>query len=114
LRLGAGSLGRKLLDRYLERHRLRPASTIDVPSVSLLLAYATGGVGIGLVPALPLGDAEVHGAVLELADVPPVSVQLVTRAGRPVVPAVERFIERLLGEAEKRRGELEARRGRKR
>lgn len=114
LRLGAGSLGRKLLDRYVEQHRLRPTSTIDVPSVSLLLAYATGGVGIGLVPALPLGDAEAHGAELELADVPALPVQLVTRAGRPVVPAVERFIERLLAEAEKRRSELDQRRPRKR
>jgi DNA-binding transcriptional LysR family regulator len=114
LRLAAESRGRALLDQYLADERIRPVSTIDVPSVSLLLAYATGGVGIGLAPALPVGDAETHGAVLELADVPSISVQLVTRAGRPVVPAVERFIERLLAEAEKRRGELEARRGRKR
>ena len=30
-------------------------STIDVPSVSLLLSYVSGGLGIGLVPALALG-----------------------------------------------------------
>jgi hypothetical protein len=32
-------------------------STIDVPSVSLLLSYVSGGLGIGLVPALALAEA---------------------------------------------------------
>ncbi len=114
LRLAAGSHGRKLLDRYLEEHRIRPASTIDVPSVSLLLAYASGGVGVGLAPALPFTEGELQGAELELAQLPRLPVQLVMRAGRPVVPAVEHFIERLLARAEKLRSELDARPARKR
>jgi DNA-binding transcriptional LysR family regulator len=114
LRLAPGSLGRRLLDGYLEKHRLRPASTIDVPSVSLLLAYAEGGVGIGLVPALPLGDSALGTVVLELAAVPSVPVRLMMRAGRPPVPAVDRFIERLVLEAEHQRSRLETRRRRSR
>src|SRR5439155_1391933 len=35
LRLAAESRGRALLDDYLAEHRIRPVSTIDVPSVSL-------------------------------------------------------------------------------
>lgn len=114
LRLAAGSLGRKLLDQYLEQRGLRPASTIDVPSVSLLLAYATGGVGIGLIPFLPLDERELEGALLEPADVPSLPVQLVMRSGRRAVPAVDQFIERLLKEAAKQRPRLEGKRGRKR
>jgi DNA-binding transcriptional LysR family regulator len=114
LRLAAGSHGRKLLDRYLEERRIRPASIIDVPSVSLLLAYASGGVGVGLVPALPFADGDLEGTQLELADIPRLPVQLVMRAGRPVVPAVQHFIERLLAEAGKQRAQLDARAARKR
>jgi DNA-binding transcriptional LysR family regulator len=114
LRLAAGSHGRKLLDRYLEERRIRPASIIDVPSVSLLLAYASGGVGVGLVPALPFAEGDLEGTQLELADIPRLPVQLVMRAGRPVVPAVQHFIERLLAEAAKQRAQLEARAARKR
>ena len=33
LRLAAGSQGRRLLDSFLEEHRIRPPSTIDVQSV---------------------------------------------------------------------------------
>ncbi|HEY3592536.1 MAG TPA: LysR family transcriptional regulator, partial [Polyangiaceae bacterium] len=54
LRLAAGSQGRRLLDAFLEQRRVRPLSTIDVPSVSLLLSYASAGLGVGLVPALAL------------------------------------------------------------
>jgi DNA-binding transcriptional LysR family regulator len=114
LRLAPGSLGRRLLDDYLEQHHLRPASTIDVPSVSLLLAYAEGGVGVGLVPALPLQDRDLGAVVLEAALVPSVPVRLMMRAGRPLVPAVERFIERLILEAEHQRTRLETRRRRPR
>src|SRR6266566_2578739 len=52
LRLAAESRGRALLDQYFSDERIRPVSTIDVPSVSLLLSYVSGGLGIGLVPAL--------------------------------------------------------------
>lgn len=114
LRLAAGSHGRKLLDRYLEEHRIRPASTIDVPSVSLLLTYASGGVGVGLAPALPFIEGELHGAELEPAQLPRLPVQLVMRAGRPMVPAVQHFIERLLARAEALRTQLESRPARKR
>jgi DNA-binding transcriptional LysR family regulator len=114
LRLGAGSIGRKLLDAFVEQRQLRPASTIDVSSVSLLLAYATGGVGVGLAPALPLDRQETAGAVLELAEVPTVPVQLVMRGGRRTVPAVERFIERLLRESDRQRERLKTMNGRRR
>ena len=57
LRLAAESRGRALLDQYLADARIRPVSTIDVPSVSLLLSYVSGGLGIGLVPALALSEA---------------------------------------------------------
>src|SRR5256885_12212543 len=52
LRLAAGSQGRRLLDAFLEEQRITPLSTIDVTSVSLMLAYASGGLGVGLAPAL--------------------------------------------------------------
>jgi DNA-binding transcriptional LysR family regulator len=107
LRLAPGSLGRRLLDRYLEEHAIRPESIIDVPSVSLVLAYAAGGVGIGLVPALALEPALTRSLAIERADVPPLPVALVTRAARPMVPAVERFTERLLLESARRKKELE-------
>jgi len=113
LRLAPGSIGRKLSDQLLEQHGLRPASTIDVPSVSLLLAYATGGVGIGLVPGLPIERADLERAQLEPTDLPKLPVQLLTRAGRRPVPAVDRFIERLAREAARqsaRLSGLEARR----
>ncbi|HEV8245333.1 MAG TPA: LysR family transcriptional regulator [Polyangiaceae bacterium] len=106
LRLGVGSVGRKLLDDYLERHRIHPASTIDVPSVSLLLAYASGGVGIGLAPALPLGGIEARRLAVERAPVSTLPVKLLTRAGRPEVPIIERFVARLVQEAERAQGVL--------
>ena len=114
LRLATGSLGRKLLDRYLEQRGIRPASTVDVPSVSLLLAYATGGVGIGLVPALSLDGQDAGALLVEASDLPRLPVQLVTRAGRPLVPVVERFTARLIQQAEQERARLEQTRPRKR
>jgi DNA-binding transcriptional LysR family regulator len=106
LRLGPGSVGRKLLDQYLERRKIRPVSTIDVPSVSLLLAYASGGVGIGLAPALPLASTEARGLVRERASLGTLPVKLLTRAGRPEVPIIARFEARLLEEAERNRALL--------
>jgi DNA-binding transcriptional LysR family regulator len=114
LRLGTGSLGRKLLDRYLEQRGIRPASTVDVPSVSLLLAYATGGVGIGLVPALSLDSNDLGALLVEPSELAPLPVQLVTRVGRPLVPVVERFTTRLLEQAEQERSRLESSRPKKR
>ena len=91
LRLGAESQGRRLLDDLLERHRLRPVSTIDVTSVSLMLAYITGGIGIGLVPALALRDVSPGRAVIEAADVPLTPVRLVSRPAARRHPAALRF-----------------------
>src|SRR4029077_4602581 len=44
-RRGGESQGGRLLEDYLLRERIQPVSTIDVPSVSLLLAYVSGGLG---------------------------------------------------------------------
>jgi DNA-binding transcriptional LysR family regulator len=95
LRLAPGSVGRGLLDAWLDRHGVRPRSTVDVPSVSLLLAYATGGVGVGLVPALSLDGSELSGIEVEPADVPSLPVKLVLREGRRRDRAVDHFVERL-------------------
>jgi DNA-binding transcriptional LysR family regulator len=100
LRLAPGSIGRRLLDEWLDRHGVRPRSTIDVPSVSLLLAYATGGVGVGLVPALSLDARELRGVEIERADVGALPVKLVMRAGRRSDPAVDHFVERLERQAD--------------
>ncbi len=99
LRLGSGSIGRALLDRYLAERRLRPTSTIDVPSVSLLLAYATGGVGIGLAPALACENLPAGKVVLERAEVPPHPVRLVTRRLWRGGAAADRFTRELVAEA---------------
>ena len=107
LRLAPGSVGRKLLERWLDQHGVRPRSTVDVPSVSLLLAYATGGVGIGLVPALPLEKGSLAGVELERADVDPLPVKLVVRAGPKPAPATLDFIERLEREGARQRARLE-------
>jgi DNA-binding transcriptional LysR family regulator len=107
LRLATGSVGRKLLERWLEQHGVRPRSTVDVPSVSLLLAYATGGVGIGLVPALPLEKSALSAVVLERAGVPALPVKLVLRSGPKPSPAAREFITRLEREAERQHARLE-------
>ena len=58
LRLAAGEPRARGCSTSISREeRIRPVSTIDVPSVSLLLSYVSGGLGIGLVPALALAEA---------------------------------------------------------
>jgi DNA-binding transcriptional LysR family regulator len=99
LRLAPGSQGRGLLDAYLDRERIRPVSTIDVPSVSLMLSYVSGGLGIGLAPALALGEAAAGRVVSEPARVPPLPVTLVSRAGARRAPATEPFAALLEVEA---------------
>ncbi len=99
LRLAPGSGGRRLLDHYLEERRLRPTSTIDVPSVSLLLSYATGGVGIGLVPALACEGVAGERVELETTTMPPHPVRLVTRTLWHGGVAAERFVTELVSEA---------------
>jgi len=96
LRLSAGSQGRRLLDAFLDGQRLRPVSTIDVPSASLLLSYASGGVGIGLAPALAVAEAPQARIQTEPAQIPPLPVKLVWRANYRRTPQVERFVQRVV------------------
>jgi DNA-binding transcriptional LysR family regulator len=96
LRLAAGSVGRRLLDSFLDDERIRPVSTIDVPSVSLLLSYASGGLGVGLAPALALRDVPRSLVVASRAAVPSFPVKLVHRSNYRPAPAAEKFVERLL------------------
>jgi DNA-binding transcriptional LysR family regulator len=97
LRLSAESRGRAVLDQYLADERIRPVSTIDVPSVSLLLSYVSGGLGIGLVPALALAEAPADRVVSERARVPALPVTLVWRAAARRPPALTRLAELLAG-----------------
>jgi DNA-binding transcriptional LysR family regulator len=98
LRLAAESQGRRLLDEYLERERVRPVSTIDVPSVSLMLSYVSGGLGIGLAPALALAEVSPGRVVVERAQVPTLPVKLVGRAGARRGPLPTRFAAELAAE----------------
>ena len=100
LRLGAGSQGRRLLEDYLAREHIQPVSTIDVPSVSLLLTYVSGGLGVGLAPALALaeGGSERRAYDWERAAVPTLTVTLVHRPGFRRSTAAERFATRLAAE----------------
>src|SRR5215813_4257592 len=91
LRLAAESRGRALLVQYFADERIRPVSTIDVPSVSLLLSYVSGGLGIGLVPALALAEASAGLVVREAARMPALPVTLVWRTAARRPPALTRF-----------------------
>ncbi len=91
LRLASESRGRALLDQYLADHRIRPVSTIDVPSVSLLLSYVSGGLGIGLVPALALAEAPPDRVVSAPARVPALPVTLIWRPAARRQPALGRL-----------------------
>jgi DNA-binding transcriptional LysR family regulator len=112
LRLSARSEGRRLLDAYLEGQTIRPLSTIDVPSVILMLSYVRAGLGIGLAPALAIGGLGQR-VVVERARIAPRAVKLLTRANwRPGVIA-GRLLQLLAGEAAtatQRRGESVRRR----
>jgi DNA-binding transcriptional LysR family regulator len=111
LRLAAESRGRALLDDYLADERIRPVSTIDVPSVSLLLSYVSGGLGIGLVPALALAEAPADRVASAPARVPVLPVSLVWRASARRPPALARLAT-LLAAAGARAGARLARRRR--
>jgi DNA-binding transcriptional LysR family regulator len=95
LRLAAESRGRALLDQYLAGERISPVSTIDVPSVSLLLSYVSGGVGIGLVPALALAEAPADRVVSAPARVPAQPVTLVWRPAARRQAALARLADLL-------------------
>ncbi len=99
LRLGAGSRGRRALDELLGRMRLRPVSTIDVRSVSLLLAYVRQGLGIGLVPDLALRKDDRARLAIEEADVPALDVRLVCRPTLKRTKPVALFLDGLAGAA---------------
>jgi len=71
-----------------------------VPSVSLLLTYVSGGLGVGLAPALALaeGGSERRAYDWERAAVPTLTVTLVHRPGFRRSTAAERFATRLAAE----------------
>jgi DNA-binding transcriptional LysR family regulator len=99
LRLGAGSQGRRVLDEYLGRLRLRPLSTIDVPSVSLILSYVRQGLGIGLVPGLALRTGRRDRLFVEAADIPAIDVRLTCRPALKRTKPIARFLDGLVDEA---------------
>ena len=99
LRLGAGSQGRRVLDEHLGRLRLRPLSTIDVPSVSLILSYVRQGLGIGLVPGLALRGGRREHLFVEPADVPAIDVRLTCRPTLKRTKPIARFLDALVEEA---------------
>jgi len=103
LRLGPGSQGRRLLDEVLGRLRVRPLSTIDVPSVSLMLSYARQGLGIGLVPELALGRGD-RRLTIERADLPAIDVRLTCRPTLKRTRPVARFLTGLTDEARRAGG----------
>jgi DNA-binding transcriptional LysR family regulator len=107
LRLMPGSYGRRVLDEYLGRTGVRPLSTIDLPSVSLMLSYASRGLGIGLVPGLALERVDRARVTLEPAAVPEVTVRLVPRAALERSVPVTRFLDRLQHEARRAGARLE-------
>jgi DNA-binding transcriptional LysR family regulator len=106
LRLTPGSLGRRLLDEYLGRTGVRPLSTIDLPSVSLMLSYAARGLGIGLVPALALERVDRARVAVERAALPDVSVRLILRAALERSLPVAQFLDRLALEARRAESRL--------
>jgi DNA-binding transcriptional LysR family regulator len=104
LRLGAESHGRRLLDDFLERAGVRPTSTIDVTSVSLMLSYIAGGLGVGLAPTLALHDVARTRIVVERAAIPPTPVKLVMRPSARRHPVSARFADALASEGRRYAG----------
>jgi DNA-binding transcriptional LysR family regulator len=101
LRLLPGSRGRRLLDEYLGRTGIRPASTIDLPNVSLMLSYTSRGLGIGLAPGLATLRLPRRQVVVERADVETLDVRLVLRPGLSRAEPVRRFLDRLVEEGKR-------------
>jgi DNA-binding transcriptional LysR family regulator len=107
LRLSAKSEGRKVLDAYLESRAIRPVSTIDVPSVILMLSYVRAGLGVGLAPALALEGLGSRVSI-ERARIAPRRVKLLTRANWRPGAIAEHLLQLLKTEAARRtpRGRL--------
>jgi DNA-binding transcriptional LysR family regulator len=84
---------------FLGRTGIRPASTIDMPSVSLMVSYASRGLGIGLAPALAVTGVDRRRVVVEKASVPDQDVRLLLRPGMQPADPVRRFLGRLAEEA---------------
>ena len=82
-----------------------------MPSVSLLLSYVSGGLGIGLVPALALAEAPADRVVSAPARVPALPVSLIWRPSARRQPALARLASLLAG-AGARAGARLARRSR--
>ena len=101
LRLAPGSEGRRIFDQYVDQHRIRVSSTIDVPSVSLMLSYASGGLGIGLVPKLAVDPDLARRVTVEPADVEELPTRLAYRKGYRLSPVAERFVARLQAEGKR-------------
>jgi DNA-binding transcriptional LysR family regulator len=101
LRLSAKSEGRRILDTYLEAQAIRPASTIDVPSVILMLSYVRAGLGLGLAPALALEGLGSRVAI-ERARIAPRAVKVLTRANWRPGEIAGRLLHLLAGEAARR------------
>lgn len=99
LRLSAGSFGRRMLDEVLGRTGLRPSSTIDLPSVSLMVSYVNQGLGVALAPGLAAQRADRARVLLEPADVPALDVRLWLRPALKRTVAVQRFLDRLIAES---------------
>jgi DNA-binding transcriptional LysR family regulator len=99
LRLSAGSQGRRVLEDLLGRLGITPASTIDVPSVSLMLTWVSRGLGVGLAPSLAVRRVEPGRMLIEPAEVAPLTVRLVLRPALRRTEPVRRFLDELLAEA---------------
>ena len=98
VRLAAESVGRRLFDEYLAAHGVRPSSTIDVPSVSLLLGYVEAGVGVGLAPTVALAGVDEDALEIHPAAIRPLPVKLVMRPGHPSTTVAQELVDRIVAE----------------
>ena len=95
LRLAAESRGRALLDQYLADERIRPVSTIDVPSVSLLLVVRLRRARHRARPGARARRGAAERVVSTPARVPALPVALVWRPAARRQPALTRLAELL-------------------
>jgi DNA-binding transcriptional LysR family regulator len=63
-----------------------------------MLSYVSGGLGIGLVPALALSDLAPNRVVVERADVPAMPVKLLSRPSARRSPLAVRFAAQIVEE----------------